>query len=95
MQTANELKRLLDDLLRRNGMVSEGGIADKVGEFIKQWYERAHASHHSTEIGHTSRRPCVSAAGTVRGKPRSRYHRGLHRVTRACLFYEEEEGKAA
>lgn len=51
LQAALDLRRLLDALMRRNGLVSEGEIAEKVGEFIKEWHEKWHSSPHATHAG--------------------------------------------
>lgn len=45
MQTALDLRRLLDDLLRRNGLVSDGEIAAKIGEYSEEMHRLGHSIH--------------------------------------------------
>jgi hypothetical protein len=53
MRTANDVRKLLNDLMRRSGRVSDGDIADKVGEFIKHWHEtHSHQTGHSEPVPH-------------------------------------------
>lgn len=51
LQAASDLRRLLDELMRRNGLVSEGEIAEKVGDFIKEWHEKSHSLPHASHPG--------------------------------------------
>ena len=95
MQTANELRKLLDDLLRRNGTVSEGDIADKVGEFIKQWHERAHASHHSTEVGHNPGAPSYLPPGQFQASPEAATIAVYAALRALAYFMKKRTGKAA
>ncbi len=96
MQTANELRRLLDDLLRRNATVNDGDIADKVGEFIKQWHERAHSSQHSTEVGHHPGGPAYLPPGQFQASPEAATI-AVYAALRALAYYmkKKRKGKAA
>jgi hypothetical protein len=95
MQAANELRRLLDDLLRRNGTVSEGDVADKVGEFVKQWYERAHASQHSTEVGHNPGAPSYLPPGQFQASPEAATIAVYAALRALAYFMKRKKGKAA
>ncbi len=95
IQAANELRRLLDDLLRRNGTVSEGDIADKVGEFIKQWYERAHASQHSTEVGHNPGAPSCLPPGQFQASPEAATIAVYAALRALAYFMKKRKGRAA
>ena len=95
MQTANELRVLLDDLLRRNGTMSEGDIADKIGEFIKQWHERAHASQHSTQVGHNPGAPSYLPPGQFQASPEAATIAVYAALRALAYFMKKRKGRAA
>jgi hypothetical protein len=67
LRTATDVRRLLDELMRRNGRVSDGDIADKVGEFIKQWHETH--SHHGVHSEAPTGAPSYLPPGHFQASP--------------------------
>ena len=47
LRLAAEIQKLLDDLIRKNGLLEEGEIAKGVSEFLEHVY---HDAHHHTEV---------------------------------------------
>jgi hypothetical protein len=93
--TANELRRLLDDLLRRNAKISEGDIADKVGEFIKQWYERAHVSHQASLVGHNPGTPSYLPPGQFEASPEAATIAVYAALRALAYFMKKRKARAA
>jgi hypothetical protein len=52
LEAASDLQKLLQELMRRNGMLSDGEIAEKITEFIKEWHEHAHSGHQTQIDSH-------------------------------------------
>jgi hypothetical protein len=42
LKLAGEIQKLLEDLLRRSGLIGEGELADGLGKFIEKLYHQAH-----------------------------------------------------
>jgi hypothetical protein len=43
LKLARELQALLEDLMKRSGLIGEGEVAQGIGEFIEKIYHLAHA----------------------------------------------------
>ena len=45
IRAASELRKLLEDLIQRSGLISQGDVVSGIGELIKRVYEQAHEHH--------------------------------------------------
>lgn len=95
MQTAADLRTLLDQLMRRNGLVSDGDIADKVGEFIQQWHERAHSSHHTGHAGPHPGGPAYLPPGEFQATPEAATIAVYAALRALAYFLKRRKGRAA
>jgi hypothetical protein len=43
LELAREIQRLLEELLRKSGLIGEGELSQGIGEFIEKLYHQAHA----------------------------------------------------
>ncbi|MGD0569985.1 MAG: hypothetical protein ABSA78_16410 [Candidatus Sulfotelmatobacter sp.] len=95
MRAAAELRELLDELMRRNGMVSDGDIADKVGEIIKQWHERAHSFTHAGHVSNPNA-PSYLPAGHFEATPEAATI-AVYAALRALAYFlkKRQKGRAA
>ena len=95
MQAAADLRKLLDEMMRRNGLVSDGDIADKVGEFIKQWHERAHSAQHAGHAGSHPGGPAYLPPGHFQATPEAATIAVYAALRALAYFLKKKKGRAA